>query len=98
MFRAASQFLQLDDLRKYVNETICEFGQLETGAFPVQEWILLRGGRPCGIFFCLYGPGSQRYTAIWETERNTVLFYGCDGQRYLKTQLTTALHVAPLAA
>ncbi len=45
---------------------------------------------PCGIFFCLHGPRDVRLTAIWETERNTILFYGATGERLHKTQLAEA--------
>jgi hypothetical protein len=62
----------LSDLRKFVHNTLCEQNQLEPGAFDVSERILVRGRRPCGIFFCLYGPRSVKLTAIWETDRNTV--------------------------
>jgi hypothetical protein len=48
---------------------------------------LNRSGRPCGIYFCLQGPRAVRFTAIWEIERNQVLFYGPSGERILKSQL-----------
>ena len=89
----SAQSLQLDnltDLRTYIHHTICQQNELEVGAFPVTERILVRGPRPCGIFFCLHGPRSVKFTAIWETERNTILFYGSSGERVMKTQLTHA--------
>jgi len=62
------------------------------------ERILVRGGNPCGIFFCVHGPRSVKLTAIWETERNTILFYGSAGERIARTQLkevpTLALNAA----
>ncbi|MHA1564418.1 MAG: hypothetical protein ACTSX7_03805 [Alphaproteobacteria bacterium] len=51
------------------------------------ERILVRGGKPCGIYFCLHGPRSTKFSAIWETDRNRILFYGSSGERFLKTQL-----------
>ncbi len=51
------------------------------------ERILVRGGKPCGIYFCLHGPRSVQVTAIWETDRNTVLFYNCSGERFHKALL-----------
>jgi hypothetical protein len=33
-------------------------------------------------------------TAIWETDRNTVLFYGSAGERVFKTQLLQAPQLA----
>ena len=58
--------------------------------FNITERILVRGRRPCGIFFCLHGPRSVKLTAIWETDRNTILFYSSSGERVVKTQLVQA--------
>ncbi len=54
------------------------------------ERVLRRGDKPCGIYFCLHGPRATKFTAIWETDRNQVLFYGSRGERVLKTQLLMA--------
>ena len=80
----------LNDLRQFVHSKICDHHELEFGAFRMTERILTRGGIPCGIFFCVHGPRSVRFTAIWETERNTILFYGSAGERLQKTQLAVA--------
>ena len=80
----------LNDLREFVNETICYQEELEIGAFHMTERILVRRGRPCGIYFCIHGPRQVKFTAIWETEGNTILFYGSTGERVLKAQLTAA--------
>jgi hypothetical protein len=77
----------LDHLRQYVQETICHHHELELNYFAVTERVLVRRGRPCGMFFCLHGPRSTKFTAIWETDRNRVLFYGSAGQRLQNTQL-----------
>jgi hypothetical protein len=77
----------LQDLREYVNATLCEIFQLQLGAFPITEKTLNRAGKPCGIYFCLQGPRAVRFTAIWEMDRNQVLFYGPSGERILKSQL-----------
>jgi len=80
----------LDDLRRYVHEALCFLNELEVNVFEVTERILLRGGQPCGIYFCLHGPRSVKLTAVWETERNTILFYGSSGQRTHRTSLVAA--------
>lgn len=79
----------LEGLKQFVVTTLCNHDQLEIGAFPVTQRILVRSGKPCGVFFCLHGPRSVKFTAVWETERNTVLFYGSTGERFMKTQLTS---------
>lgn len=88
----------LEDLRDYVNETFCDQYQLKIGAFQMTERLLRRGGRPCGIYFCLHGPRAVKFTAIWETERNQVLFYSSTGERFRKTQLLHAPSLERAAA
>jgi hypothetical protein len=88
----------LDNLREYVNEVLCEHNQLELGAFPITERILVRGGKPCGIYFCLHGPRAVKFSAIWETNQNTILFYGSDGERFHRVQLVEAPRLESVAA
>ena len=88
----------IEDLRAYVRKTICQRNELEESAFEVTERILVRSGTPCGIFFCLHGPRSVRLTAIWETDRNTILFYGSAGQRLQTTRLMAAPNLRLIAA
>lgn len=94
----SAQPLQIDnltELRNYVQNTICQQNELQVGAFDITERILVRGRRPCGIFFCLHGPRSVKLTAIWETDRNTVLFYSSSGERVHKIQLVQAPVLRP---
>jgi hypothetical protein len=96
-----TRFHQIDsvhDLREYVSLTLCEHYQLQIGAFQITERLLKRGGRPCGIYFCLHGPRLLKFTAIWDRDRNQVLFYGSRGERFQKTQLIEAPSLEPVAA
>lgn len=87
MMVSMEQICSLEDLRDYVNETLCDHHHLQFDAFQMTERILVRGEKPCGIYFCLHGPRGVKFTAIWETDRNCVLFYGSSGERFQKTQL-----------
>lgn len=98
MLTSERTIASLDDLRDYVNETLCEFDQLECGAFQMTERVLSRGGKPCGLYFCLHGPRAVTFSAIWETENNTVLFYDSSGERFQKTQLVPPSDVELVAA
>ena len=98
MLTTCHRLESLDDLRDYVNETICDYEQLETGAFYMTEKILTRGGKPCGVYFCIHGPRQVKFSAIWETDQNTILFYGSTGERFMKTQLSEAPHLDKVAA
>ncbi len=87
MVTSSHELQTIDQLRDYVTLTLCIHDELEIDAFPVTERVLLRGGVPCGMYFCLHGPRSVRYTAIWETDGNSILFYGSTGERFQKTSL-----------
>lgn len=88
----------LQDLRNYVNNTICSRFQLNKGAFQLTERVLFRRGKPCGLLFYLYGPRAARFSAIWEMEKNQVLFYHPNGERFLKTQLLDRPQLDSVAA
>lgn len=88
----------LEDLRQFVQLALCEQNNFEPGAFRFTERILIRGGRPCGLFFCLHGPRSVKLTAIWETDRNTVIFYGSTGERRSQARLHQPLRLMPTPA
>jgi hypothetical protein len=92
------QIYNMTELREYIHVTICDHFQLQFGVFPMTEKILFRGGNPCGIYFCVQGPRAVRFTAIWETDRNQVLFYGPEGERIFKTQLIEAPELESAAA
>ncbi len=77
----SARVCSLQDLRNYVEITICQLHQLEPRAFRMTESLLVRQGKPCGMYFCLHGPRSVKFVAIWETDQNTVLVYGSRGER-----------------
>jgi hypothetical protein len=90
MVTSSAVIQTLDDLRHYVKNILCLENQLEIDAFPLTERTLIRANRPCGVMFCLHGPRAVKLSAIWETERNTVLFYDQTGERFRKVQLAEA--------
>ena len=98
MLMSILQLGNVNDLREYVNETFCDHYQLQIGAFQMTEKILRRGGKPCGIYFCLHGPRAVKFSAIWETDHNQILFYGSSGERFLKTQLLESPSLDRVAA
>jgi len=90
MTTSCCEIHSLEELRQFVTEILCEHHQLQVGAFPMSERILTRGERPCGIYFCLHGPRATRFSAIWETDHNRILLYGCGGDRFQEIQLSDA--------
>lgn len=90
MVSATCEIQSLEDLRRYVVELMCKKEQLLSDSFKLTERVLVQNGRPCGLYFCLHGPRALKISAVWETKRNTVLFYGPTGERFQKTQLVNA--------
>jgi hypothetical protein len=94
-------FSSVKDISDLVYNTLCNYEQLEPGIFPMTQRMLVRDGQPCGIHFCLHGPRNVKYTSIWETDRNSILFYNSIGERFHRTELkeapklTTASQLAP---
>lgn len=85
----------LRDLRNFVNDTLCKLSDFEPGAFRFTERLLVKGERPCGMIYCVHGPRNCKLTAIWETERNQVLFYGSAGERLGRTTIGDAPALSP---
>ncbi len=84
----SSQRLQtLEEIRQYVAQTLSNLETLEADRFQLSQQVLSRAGKPCGMYFYLEGPRALRLTAIWETDRNTILFYGSCGRRMQRTRL-----------
>lgn len=81
------QIASLTDLRAFVQKELCCQNELEVGAFQFTERVLERAGAPCGVFFCLHGPRSVKLVAIWETKKNSILFYSSSGARVQRVQL-----------
>ena len=90
MITPAPKLQGLNDLRHFVNGTLCDNGQLEMGQFVMTERLLTRFRDPCGMYFCVHGPRSVKLTAIWETDNNRVLFYDCAGERFLESPVTNS--------
>lgn len=80
----------LDELRDYILAILVDRYDLQADAFRISEQVISRRGRPCGVHFSVRGPRAIRFTAIWETDQNCVLFYGSDGERFQKTRLIEA--------
>jgi len=92
MISAPPEIQQLDDLRTFVQQAICKHNGLEANASPMTERTLIRGGKPCGIMFCVQGPRNVRFTAIWDRDTNIVLFYNSAGERQSRMKVPFVLN------
>lgn len=93
MLKEPIQIENVNHLRQLVSRTLCQQNDFEEGIFQITERLLTRGNKTCGIFFCLHGPRSVKLTAVWETERNTILFYGQGGERFHRLVLDRQVNI-----
>jgi len=80
----------LDELRRYVADTLGGLESLKSDQLQLSQHIFYRGERPCGIRFCLHGPRMLQLSAIWDLDQHRVLFYGSCGRRMHRTKLVIA--------
>ena len=77
----------LDELRDYVRRTLCERHCLDPDEYTMSEHVLVRRGRPAGMYFCQYGPRMMQAHAVWDAERSVLAFYDSAGVRFLKEHI-----------
>lgn len=72
---------EIDSLKEFVHEEICERNQLLPNVFPFTLRVVKKAGRACGLFFCLHGPRAIRLTAVYDVDENVIHFYDSNGKR-----------------
>ncbi len=88
-----SSISTVEELQDYVYETLCVDNDLLTDAFPKSKSaIRYSNGEICGVLFCVHGPRTVDFTAIWERRENRILFYGSSGERYRQIFLEGSLN------
>ena len=93
----------LAELRRHVLVTLCAHDHLDPDQTALFQGVILRRGKPCGLFFQVQGPRMLKTYAVWAGEENRILFYDSTGLRFAETRLSEApdplkLAEAPLAA
>lgn len=79
---------KLEDLQTHVHDTLCKQDNLAPAATPLLRSVILRHGKPCGLFFQVQGPRLLRNYAIWAGDENRILFYSNNGERFAETRLS----------
>ena len=88
----------LDALRQHVRESLCAHDRLDPQQTPLYEALILRRGKPCGLFFQAQGPRMLKTYAVWAGDEDRVLFYDSTGERFGETRLSDAPDPLKLAA
>ena len=90
MLRCSECIESYEEIRNYVTKILGGIELLKSDCCQLSVRLLHRGSQPCGVYFCLHGPRAVRLSAIWETDSNTILFYGTRGERVQRTQIIGA--------
>ncbi len=88
----------LDELHHHVHHRLCSHDRLDTAQTPLQQTLIQRAGKPCGLFFQVQGPRLLRTFAIWAGKEHRVLFYDSSGQRFAETKLSESPDIKGLTA
>jgi hypothetical protein len=96
--RAVVSLPTVAELCRHIHELLCRPDQLDPQQTPLQQAIITRRGRPCGIFFQVQGPRLLRNYAVWAGEENRILFYNSSGERIAEMRLSEAPDPRSLAA
>ena len=88
----------LSELRVYVLNILCRNDNLDPQQTPLQQALITRKGKPCGLFFQVLGPRLLKNYAIWAGNENRILYYNCNGERVAETRLSESPDPDALAA
>jgi hypothetical protein len=80
----------LTDLCQHVLSALCLHDNLDPDQTPLEQSLITRKGKPCGLFFQVQGPRLLKNFAIWAGEENRILYYNCNGERVAETRLSEA--------
>jgi hypothetical protein len=61
------------------------------------ETLIIRRGKPCGLFFHAQGPRMLKTYAVWAGEEHRILFYDSTGIRFGQVRLSEAPDLDDLA-
>ncbi len=88
----------LQVLRRHILEALCTHDRLDPQQAVVHEGVILRSGRPCGLFMQVSGPRMVNSYALWAGEESRILYYDSGGLRFAETRLSDSPDAALLAA
>lgn len=87
----------LEELRKFVRDTLCSQDHLDPTQVRMRQGEIRRRGRICGLFFQVEGPRLLRTYAVWASEEHRLLFYDSTGERFAEVRLSDAPDTEKLA-
>ena len=77
-----------ESLAQHVHTFLCSRDRLDPRQTPLYQTLIVRAGKPCGLFFQVQGPRLLRTYAIWAGEEDRILFYDSTGCRFAEMRLS----------
>jgi hypothetical protein len=77
-------------LLKHVHLALCAKDHLDPNQTPLSHSLIVRRGKPCGLFVHVQGPRLLRNYAVWAGDENRILLYDAAGERFGVIQLSEA--------
>jgi hypothetical protein len=88
----------LEKLRHHVLHILCAHDRLDAEQTPLRQAVIVRRGKPCGLFFQVEGPRLLKSYAVWAGEENRVLFYDSTGLRFAESRMSEGPDPLSMAA
>jgi hypothetical protein len=88
----------LEALCRHVHQTLCQHEHIDPAQTPLQQSVMKRRGRPCGVFFRINGPRQVQIHAVWASNEHRILFYDSAGVRFAETRLEVSPSQPGIAA
>jgi len=88
----------LDKLRSHVLQTLCAHDRLDPQQTPLNQSLIMRSGKPCGLFFQVQGPRLLKAYAVWAGDEDRILYYDSSGIRFAECHLSEGPDPLELAA
>jgi len=87
---AVASLPTVEELRQHVLQLLCAHDRLDPLQTSLHEAVIMRAGRPCGLFFQVEGPRLLRTHAVWAGEEARLFFYDSTGARFAEVRLSEA--------
>jgi hypothetical protein len=78
----------LELLLNHVHQVLCLKDHLDPDQTPLTHRLIVRRGKPCGMFFHVQGPRLLKNYAVWAGDENRILLYDAGGERFGEIQLS----------
>jgi hypothetical protein len=75
------------DLRDHVQLVLCSRDRVDPDQTLLQQALIVRSGKPCGLLFQIRGPRLLKTHALWAGDEDRILFYDSRGFRFAETHL-----------